>query len=83
MLAGTPVVASRTGGIPDVIDHGRTGWFVQPGNPAALAGALCSALRDPCREQSDQARGVTAGKLCPPPPCSVFDFSEMCGSLRL
>jgi len=45
MNYGTPVVASRIGGIPDVVEDGVTGLLVPPGDAAALAAAL-RRLRD-------------------------------------
>jgi starch synthase len=49
MACGTAVVASCTGGIPEVVADGETGLLVPPGDPAALAGALNAILRDPAR----------------------------------
>jgi len=49
MAAGLPVIASATGGLLDLIDHGRTGLLVPPGDPAALAGAIASLVADPAR----------------------------------
>lgn len=40
MAAGRPVVASRTGGLPEVVAGGVTGLLVQPDDPVALAGAV-------------------------------------------
>jgi glycosyltransferase involved in cell wall biosynthesis len=49
MACGTPVIATRVGGIPEVVVDGETGWLVEPGDPAALAEALGRALADPER----------------------------------
>ena len=46
MACETAVVASRTGGIPEVVDGGVTGLLVPPGDPASLSDALNLLLRD-------------------------------------
>ena len=40
MGASLPVVATRVAGIPEVVEDGRTGLLVPPGDAAALGGAL-------------------------------------------
>ena len=47
MACGTAVVASRVGGIPEVVADGETGLLVPPDDPSALASALNSLLGDP------------------------------------
>jgi glycosyltransferase involved in cell wall biosynthesis len=47
LACGTPVVASRVGGFPDLIADGRNGFFVPPGDPASLAARLEEVLDDP------------------------------------
>lgn len=47
MTAGRPVIASHIGGIPDIIDDGRTGLLVPPGNVAALSQAMQQLAADP------------------------------------
>jgi D-inositol-3-phosphate glycosyltransferase len=46
MACGTPVVASRVGGLTTTIQDGVTGYLVPEGDPAALARRLASLLRD-------------------------------------
>lgn len=44
---GRPVVATSVGGIPEVVEHGRTGLLVAPNDSEALSEALANMLRDP------------------------------------
>lgn len=44
MAVGTPVVATRVGGLAEVVDDGVTGRLVEPGDPAALAAAALEVL---------------------------------------
>jgi starch synthase len=46
MASGTPVVASAVGGLPEVVEHGVTGFLVEPGNIAELRGRLAQVLGD-------------------------------------
>jgi phenylacetate-CoA ligase len=47
MAAGLPVVASRVGGIPALVDHDVNGLLVPPGDAAALAAAISRILAEP------------------------------------
>jgi colanic acid/amylovoran biosynthesis glycosyltransferase len=49
MSTGLPVVATRHGGIPEAVEHGRTGLLVAEGDFVALADAVASLFQDPAR----------------------------------
>ncbi|PIV72222.1 MAG: hypothetical protein COW56_10360 [Rhodocyclales bacterium CG17_big_fil_post_rev_8_21_14_2_50_68_7] len=44
---GLPVVATRVGGVPELVIHERTGLLAQPGDAAGIAEALLRLARDP------------------------------------
>jgi glycosyltransferase involved in cell wall biosynthesis len=47
MQAKIPIIASRVGGIPAVLENGKMGILVEPGNPNALAEAITRVWSDP------------------------------------
>jgi glycosyltransferase involved in cell wall biosynthesis len=59
MACGRPVVATRNGGLAELVEHGRTGFVVPPGDVDALAGALRAYRGDPAL----RARHGAAGRL--------------------
>jgi alpha-maltose-1-phosphate synthase len=59
MACATAVAASRVGGIPEVVADGETGLLVPPDDPAALAAALNTLVRDPDLAAVMGARGRT------------------------
>jgi glycosyltransferase involved in cell wall biosynthesis len=52
LAAGRPVVATRVGGVPDVVDEGETGFLVRPGDTHALAERLEILQRNPERRRT-------------------------------
>lgn len=52
MAAHTPVIASRLGGIPELVDDGRTGYLFAPGDATDLANKMREFLLDPSRVES-------------------------------
>jgi glycosyltransferase involved in cell wall biosynthesis len=63
MACGTPVLAARTGGTPELIDHGKNGWLVPLGDQEMLANDIIRLLgeSDLRLELGRQAtQGVTA-----------------------
>lgn len=57
MACGRPVVASRCGGIPEVVQDGITGVLIPPDDPAALSAAICALLGDEMRRNAMGWRG--------------------------
>ncbi len=75
MASAVPVLATRVGSLPEVIDSGRDGMLVAPGDPEALAREMNRLISDPhfaeelgragrrtCEARFDMAR--VADRLC-------------------
>jgi len=58
MACGKPVIGSRIGGIPFVIDDGTDGYLVPPGDATAIAVACLGLLKDPERAAAMGQRGL-------------------------
>ncbi len=71
MAAGRPVIASRIGGLPDVVVDGESGFLTSPGDAAALRQAMERLLGDAnLRERMSQAAErraaeFSAGRVVP------------------
>jgi glycosyltransferase involved in cell wall biosynthesis len=57
MASGKAVVSTTLSGIPELVEHGKHGLLVPPGDAAALADALRTLLADPARTREMGLRG--------------------------
>lgn len=66
MSYGIPVVASDIGGIPEVVEHGKTGWLVPYGDVEKMASYAIKTLSDQklYKEMSKNAQKDAAEKFC-------------------
>jgi glycosyltransferase involved in cell wall biosynthesis len=66
MGAGVPSVATRVGGVSEVVEHGKTAMVVSPGNSQALADSINTLLEDRtlAKEMGESARQVVARRFC-------------------
>ncbi len=46
-FAGLPVIATRRGGLPEIVEHETNGLLVEAQRPAEIADALCRLINDP------------------------------------
>ena len=58
MALGTAVVASRVGGLPEIVEHGVSGMLTPPGDVPALAAAIATLVDDPVRRAELAACGL-------------------------
>jgi len=73
LCCGTPVLATRVGGVPELIEPGTTGELVNPGEPGLLAAKLIDLLRSPA--ELARMRKAILGKN--------FDFSASSCAARI
>jgi len=60
MAVGVPVVAARVGGIPEMVEDGKTGLLVDPYDTEDIVGAICRILSDEslARSMSHRAKQI-------------------------
>ena len=65
MASGKPLVGTRVGGIPEIIEHGKTGYLVDRRDTAAMAYRILELLRDPelRRRMGEAGRQVAVEKF--------------------
>jgi glycosyltransferase involved in cell wall biosynthesis len=75
MAAGLPIVATRVGGIPEVIEHERTGVLVPPGDDRALAAGIVRLIDRPelALRVGESARRLVQAR---------FSFERMVGEFQ-
>jgi glycosyltransferase involved in cell wall biosynthesis len=74
MVLGTPTVATRVGGLPDLVIDGETGWLAAARNPAELAGAILQALREPEQAAARAQKGQVLARY-------LFDVRRTAGEV--
>src|SRR3954453_19809295 len=69
MACGKPVIASRNGGLTEIVAHGRTGWLIEPGSPEALVEAILRYRQNP---ELIRSHGEAGRRRCE----ARFDLAE-------
>jgi glycosyltransferase involved in cell wall biosynthesis len=67
MAMQKPVIACGTGGVPEIITHGRDGWLVEERSGEAVAAAVSTLLNDGelCRQLGQRARETVRNRFTP------------------
>lgn len=74
LAVGTPVVATATGGVAEIVDDGRNGLLVPPGDPDALAAAIHRFFGD--EELRDRLRAAAVQSVAEYAPDRIYDRLE-------
>jgi len=74
LAAGRPVVATRVGGVPELVEDGITGWLADPDKPAELSAHIRRALDDgEWRSRAGVAAGAAAARFAWPAHADAVD----------
>jgi glycosyltransferase involved in cell wall biosynthesis len=74
LAVGTPVIATRVGGVPEIVEDGVNGLLVPAGDAAALAGAIRRFFSD--GDLQDRLRAAAAPSVARFAPDKVIDTLE-------
>ena len=68
-----PVIACNTGGVPEIITHGKDGWLVEERSAEAVAAAITTLLNDGelRRQLGARARQTVRDRFSPRQQCSA------------
>ena len=82
MIAGTPVIATRSGGIGDIVRHEETGLLVPEGDPEAIARSVGRLAKDPDLAARLAKAGYELAIHDYTRSASAQSFSELFASVR-
>lgn len=73
MAMRKPVIACSTGGVPEIITHGRDGWLVEARSAEAVATAITTLLNNGelCRQLGARARETVRDRFSPRQQCAA------------
>jgi glycosyltransferase involved in cell wall biosynthesis len=73
MAMRKPVIACGTGGVPEIITHGKDGWLVEERSAEAVASAIVTLLQDGelRRRMGERARETVRGRFTPRQQCAT------------
>lgn len=77
MAGGLPVIGTGVGGLPELIEEGRTGFIVLPSNPVDLAERLRLLVLDPKLRQAMGNAGQERARMCFSVDRMVADFTRI------
>ncbi len=68
MAAGMPIIATRVGAIPELVEHGHNGLLIEPGDVDALTAAMATLARDPdlCAQMGARSHAIAHERLSLP-----------------
>lgn len=73
MAMRKPVIACNTGGVPEIVTHGKDGWLVEERSAEAVATAITTLLNDGelCRQLGTRARETVRDRFSPRQQCAA------------
>lgn len=80
MMAGRPVIATDAGGAREIVDSGRTGLLVEPGDPSALRRAILDILARPSLASALAVAGSVAARGRFDSPAMIQGVTEVLAS---